>query len=131
MPGATVLENVTEGLITELGIQRHDHAPSRNHRQASRDPLLGISGEERHVIPTVYPSPTQATRKTQHPVGELAVRPDLHALLTKRHQRWPLTTRREPIDYRRSQRAPPIRNPPLRLTPISHQPFLLRRKFTP
>jgi hypothetical protein len=87
--------------ITELDIQRHDHGPRRDHRQTSRDPLLGISSKKRHVVATLHPSPTQATPKTKHPPGKLAMRP-------------------EPVDHG-SEPAQLALIPPYYLTPINHQ----------
>ena len=100
MPGAAVLENVTEGLVPELDVQRHDHGPRRDHRQASQDPLPTIGGKKRHVVAKLHPGPTQATPKTKHPPSKLAIRPDLRAFLANRHQRRPLSMRPEPVDHR-------------------------------
>jgi hypothetical protein len=100
VPGAAVLENVTEGLITYLGIQRYDHCPRRDHRQAGRDPLPGIGGKQRHVVATLHPSSLQTPSKPKHPPSKLAVRTDLHALIANRYQRRPPTMRNEPVDHR-------------------------------
>jgi hypothetical protein len=110
--------------ITELDIQRHDHGPRRDNRQTSRDPLLGISSKKRHVVATLHPSPTQATPKTKHPPGKLAIRPDLHAFLANRHQRRPPTMRPEPVDHG-SKPAQLALIPPYYLTPINRQLFPL------
>jgi hypothetical protein len=76
------------------------------------------------VVATLHPGPTQATPKTKHPPGKLAIPPDLYAFFANRHQRRPPTMRPEPVDHR-PKRAQLDFVPPYHLTPINHQPFLL------
>jgi hypothetical protein len=115
VPRATIYQNVTEGIIPDLNVNRYDHGASRDHGQAGRDPLRTIPAHDGHVVPTLHTDPAQTMRERPYPPGELAIRPTLYSFLTKGHESRPPTKGREPVDHG-PQRLHPASYPQLHIT---------------
>jgi hypothetical protein len=82
--GAAVLENTAEHLIAELCVQGYGHGPGFDHRQASRDPLWAIAGQQCHVVAAVDAGSEQTARQPSRVIGELGEGPALDVFLAQR-----------------------------------------------